>query len=222
LDTRSERQSGRGADQGKGGESGRQSGRQSGDQSGKQSGGQRVKSSHIISEFIDVGVPNSVAYAQWTQYDKWSDMFKKESAKAGNGRRTRSGSGNNDDPQTSVSSKIGPSQRQWKAEIVERRPDRRIVWKAKGGVQAKGVTSFHALDDRLTRLMVEVEYHPSGFLETIGNFFRMQRRRVRKDLKLFKNYIELKGEPTGEGPGPIRGDGWRDEVDEQVRHEQEG
>jgi uncharacterized membrane protein len=96
------------------------------------------------------------------------------------------------------------------------------VWRAKGGIQAKGVTSFHRLDDRLTYLMVEIEYHPSGFLETIGNFFRMQRRRVRKDLKLFKNYVELKGEPTGKAPGRLEGDGLKEEVDQQVGRDQEG
>src|SRR5262249_47649791 len=152
---------------------------------------------HIISEFIECGVPPSVAYAQWGQYDKWSEMFKKESAQPGKGSGGRSGrnsrnSGDSEDREVTASSKIGPSQRQWQAEVVERVPDRRIVWRAKGGIQAKGVTSFHRLDERLTQLMVEIEYHPSGFLETIGNFFRMQRRRVRKDLKLFKNYIELK------------------------------
>jgi uncharacterized membrane protein len=56
-----------------------------------------------------------------------------------------------------------------------------------------GTTSFHGLDDRLTRVMVEVEYHPRGLLETVGNFFRMPRRRVRRDLRLFKNHAELQG-----------------------------
>jgi uncharacterized membrane protein len=196
------------------------------DKKGRRSGGeegQRVKSSHIISEFIECGVPHSVAYAQWSQYDKWSEMFKKESAPPkGNGNRSRRNSGGNEAREVTATSKIGPSQRQWQAEIVERVPDRRIVWRAKGGIQAKGVTSFHQLDDRLTQLMVEIEYRPSGFLETIGNFFRMQRRRVRKDLKLFKNYIELKAEPTGEGPGRVQGDGLKEDVDQQVGDKQEG
>jgi len=34
-----------------------------------------------------------------------------------------------------------------------------------------GTTSFHRLDDRLTRLMVEIEYRPAGFLEVVGNFW---------------------------------------------------
>src|SRR5579875_67931 len=40
--------------------------------------GARVKNAHIIEEFINVGVANDVAFDQWTQYDDWSDIFKKE------------------------------------------------------------------------------------------------------------------------------------------------
>jgi uncharacterized membrane protein len=176
---------------------------------------QRVKNSHVIAETINVGVDHSTAYDQWTQYDKWSEIFKKESARVRRspGRAAAQGSR---DTKVEVTAKIGPSRRQWETEIVERIPGRRLAWRAKGGVQAKGVTTFHRLDDRLTQLMVEVEYRPSGFFETIGNFFRMPRRRVRKDLKLFKHYIELRGEATGSGPGELHQDGGlRDDVDQQ-------
>src|SRR5579875_1990272 len=60
-----------------------------GDRSGQEEGegrskgakgdrGARVKNAHIIEEFINVGVANDVAFDQWTQYDDWSDIFKKE------------------------------------------------------------------------------------------------------------------------------------------------
>jgi uncharacterized membrane protein len=145
-----------------------------------------VKGAHIITEHIDVGVPHDKAFELWTSYEKWSDMFKKESAKSSRGRGA--------DQKIQVTAKIGPSQRQWQAEITESEPGQRVRWRATGGVQAMGSTSFHRLDDRLTHLMVELEYRPTGLLEAVGNFFRMQRRRVRRDLRLFKNYAELKGE----------------------------
>jgi uncharacterized membrane protein len=173
-----------------------------------QSGGRSslVKNKHIIEEFIDVGVPHQVAYDQWTQYDEWSTIFKKESAKAEG----------DDSEKVTVTAKIGPSQRQWPTEVLFQKPGRRIEWQAKGGVKAKGVTTFHRLDDRLTHVQAVIQYQPSGFFETIGNFFRMQRRRVRKDLKLFKNFIDLRGEATGEGPGEITGSGLAEGIDEQV------
>lgn len=143
-----------------------------------------VKSSHIIEEHIDVGVSRETAYEQWTHYEELPRYSKRESAEAK--RKDRVG----------FSSKIGPSSRQWETEIVEEVPGHRIVWRSLGGATTMGVVSFHELDDRLTRLMIEMEYHPTGVVETIGNFLRFQRRRVRKDLRLFKNFIEL----SGDGP----------------------
>ncbi len=165
-----------------------------------------VKSSHIIEEHIDVGVPRETAYDQWTRYDDLSRYTKKESAQEK--RQDRIG----------FTSKIGPSTRTWETQVVEQVPGRRIVWRSIGGANTMGVVTFHSIDDRLTRVMVEMEYHPSGFFETVGNFFRMQRRRVRKDLRLFKNFIELRGEATGEGSRePVRSEhGLRQETDERL------
>jgi uncharacterized membrane protein len=180
------------------------------------SGAARVKSAHIITEHIDVGVPAQVAFDQWTQYDKWSEMFKKESADTG--RRNRHGAkGGGSQGEVKVRAKIGPSERQFSAQVVEVEPGRRISWKSKGQVQAMGTTSFHRLDDRLTRVMVQIEYRPTGFLEVVGNFFRMQRRRVRRDLRLFKHYIEMRGKPTGKGPRQASGDGLTAEVDKEEK-----
>ena len=56
----------------------------------------------------------------------------------------------------------------------------------------------------------------TAYDQTVGNFFRMQRRRVRKDLKLFKNYIELLEDPTRSGPSRRKGEGLREDMDQQA------
>lgn len=152
----------------------------------KRTAPKQVKGAHIITEHIDVGVPNQEAYDSWTRYDKWSDIFKNESA---SDRK----SGGRSAQKVEVEAKIGPSRRKWITEVVGNEEGRRISWRSKGGLQAMGTTSFHPLDERLTHVMVEIEYRPRGLLETVGNFFRMQRRRVRRDLRLFKNHVELHG-----------------------------
>ncbi len=44
----------------------------------------------------------------------------------------------------------------------------------------------------------------------------MQRRRVPGcDLRLFKHYIEMRGEATGKGPRRAEGEGLRKDVDHQ-------
>ncbi len=177
---------------------------------------QLVKSRHIITEHIDVGVPADEAFGQWTKYEKWSQMFKNESADAG-GKKSGDGGRGRGRQEIQVRAKIGPSERQWKAQIVSTEAGHRINWRSRGPLQAMGSTSFHRLDDRLTHVMVEMEYKPTGFLETVGNFFRMQRRRVRRDLRLFKNYVELRGVDDDEKPddrGDEKGDGHGDEKEE--------
>lgn len=161
---------------------------------------QQVKGRHVITEYIDVGVPADTAFDQWMQFDQWSQMFKKESAKKRGGKSnptSRGGKGT----KLEVTAKIGPSERRWTAEVVGVERGHRVNWRSKGPAQAIGTTSFHRLDDRLTHVMVEMEYRPSGVLETIGNLLRMQRRRVRRDLRLFKNYVELRGVDEGASKG---------------------
>jgi uncharacterized membrane protein len=158
------------------------------DRSAGGNGGAAVKAAHIITEHIEVGVPAQEAFEAWTSYDRWNEMFKKEWARAqrGSGATVKAGS------------KIGPSRREWEAEVSQTDPGRRIEWRSRGGIQAKGVTTFHCLDGSLTRVMVEIEYRPSGLIETIGNLLRMPRRRVRKDLRLFKNHVELRDRLAGD------------------------
>lgn len=172
--------------------------------SGGGSGGP-VKSSHVIAEHIDVGVPRDVAYDQWTRYQDLPKYSKHESAESKRSDRV------------GFHSKIGPLSRGRDAQVVEQVPERRIAWRSIGGAQNMGVVTFHRLDDRLTRVMIEMEYHPSGFVETIGNVLRMQRRRVRKDLRLFKHFIELRGEATGKGAREAHeGGGLQQETDEHL------
>lgn len=72
-------------------------------------------------------------------------------------------------------------------------------------------------------MMVQMEYHPAGAVETVGNFFRMQRRRVRKDLRLFKHFIELRGEPVGKGASrKVSGGGLQQETDERLGRSDKG
>lgn len=149
-------------------------------------GNGKPKLSHLIEEHIDVAVPRSVAYNQWTQFEMFPSIVKgaerveqKERDKA------------------EWTSKIGPSRRSWSSEITEQVPDERIAWKTTGGLQMKGVVTFHSLDDNLTRVHVQIEYTPRGPVEHVANLLRIQRRRVRRDLRLFKHFVELRGEATG-------------------------
>ena len=164
------------------------------------------KLSHVIQEHIEVGVPRQVAYDQWMRFQELAGIFKKESAE----RKS--------DDKVKFNSKIGPSKRSWETKIVEQVPGRRAAWRSTSGPSNFGVVSFHSLDDNLTHVMVEMEHKPSGLMETVGTFFRMPRRRVRKDLKLFKNFVEFRGESPPSGADSRIGS--RGELAEEVEGDQ--
>ncbi len=106
-----------------------------------------------IIEVLDVGVPLRDTYDYWTQYDKFSSFAK--------GVRDVS---KDDEGGSDWKVKVGPSSRSFKATVQEQIPDDRIVWTsegAKGGT--RGAVSFHELAPTLTRVVLVVEYYPSGF-----------------------------------------------------------
>lgn len=147
----------------------------------------------VIIEYVDVGVPLRTAYDQWTQYQDFSTFAK--GVKSANRA---------DDTTSDWQLKVFWSNRSWKASTTEQVPDERIAWKSEGAKgTTKGVVSFHRLDDNLTRVLLVVEYYPSGLFEKTGNIWRSQGRRLRLDLKNYVRFITLKGEAE---------DGWRGEI----------
>ncbi|MET8412760.1 SRPBCC family protein [Streptomyces sp. NPDC005195] len=155
----------------------------------KSSGGKVMN----IIEVLDVGVPLRDAYDYWTQYDHFSSFAK--------GVRDVSKS---DEVGSDWKVKVGPSSRSFKATVQEQIPDDRIVWTSEGAKgTTRGAVSFHELAPTLTRIVLVVEYYPSGFFEKTGNLWRAQGRRMRLDFKNFQRYVTL----TNEEP-----EGWRGEI----------
>jgi uncharacterized membrane protein len=146
-----------------------------------------VKLRDIIQEFIDVAVSRDFAYNEWKDYESLNEVFKGVQWVQ-----------TEDDGELKWQAKIGPSKREWGTEIKDDVEDRKIGWESTGGEDIVGVVTFHELDENLTRIMVQIEYHPKGIISSTGNFFRMQRRRVRRDLRLFKHHVELKAEEDGQ------------------------
>ncbi|MGW2634537.1 SRPBCC family protein [Streptomyces chattanoogensis] len=146
-----------------------------------------------IVEVLDVGVPLRTAYDYWTQYDKFSSFTK--------GVRNVS---MNDETTSDWKAKVGPSARSWKATVQEQIPDDRIVWTSEGAKgSTRGAVSFHELAPNLTRIVLVVEYYPSGLFEKTGNLWRAQGRRLRLDFKHFQRFVTF----ADEAP-----EGWRGEV----------
>jgi uncharacterized membrane protein len=147
-----------------------------------------------VQQSMDVPVPLQTAYNEWTQFEEWPQfMHRLESVSQ------------EDDTHLSFKTKIWGKSKEFKAEIVEQRPDERIKWRVTEGLGHTGVITFHELADRLTRIEVNIDVHPDSLIEKAGRGMRHAKRAVRADLSRFKAYIEMEEAETG---------AWRGEIDD--------
>jgi uncharacterized membrane protein len=146
-----------------------------------------------IEESVEIEVPLSTAYNQWTQFESFPRFMEGvERVEQKNDTRLH------------WVAEIGGKRREWDAEITEQHPDHRIAWKAVDAEGPNGVVTFHRLDDGHTKVMLQMEYEPEGATESIGSFVGLDSRRVKADLDAFKEFIEGRSHETG---------GWRGDVE---------
>ena len=140
-----------------------------------------------IQRWTDVAVPVDKAYEAWTNWEEWPKFMHRvlETKPADDG------DGNGDGEKIHVSEKIWFWTREWDGEITDRRKNDRIAWKTESGMQHSGVVSFHKLDDNLTRVMVDMDFLPTGVVEKMASGMRFVKRAVQADLARFKAYVEF-------------------------------
>ena len=147
-----------------------------------------------IIETIDVAVPVTTAYNQWTQFESFPTFLDEvESIHQ------------IDDTHTHWKVKVGGATREFDAVITEQHPDERVAWASTSGETTHaGVVTFHKLEDNKTRVTVQIDWEPEGFLETAGSLIGMGQHAVKKDLHNFKEMMEAHQTEFG---------AWRGEVD---------
>jgi len=144
-------------------------------------GGKREKTRRLpIQRWTDVAVSVETAYEKWTEFEEFPKFMHRVLSVQEDG-----------DDRLSWEEKIWFSKRRWTGEIVERKENDRLVWKTVEGTSHTGVVSFHRLDRQLTRVMVTVDFHPTGMMEKMASGLRFVKRAVQADLARFKAYAEL-------------------------------
>ena len=145
-----------------------------------------------IEQSIDVEVPVQAAYNQWTQFEEFPKFMEgvEEIRQL-------------DDRHVHWVVELGGTRHEWDAEITEQRPDERVAWRNTDGKDNAGVVTFHKLDDRRSRVMVQIDFVPEGIKEKVGDALGAPDRRVKGDLERFKELIESRG---GDETGAWRGE----------------
>jgi uncharacterized membrane protein len=145
-----------------------------------------------VSKSIDVEVPVSTAYNQWTQFEDFPQFME------GVEQVTQL-----DDQRLHWVANVSGQRKEWYARITEQIPDERIAWTSEGGTFTSGVVTFHRLDENRCRVTVQMEYDPESIVEEVGDKLGFVSRRVDGDLKRFKDFIESRGQETGAWRGTI-------------------
>ena len=149
-----------------------------------------------IEQSVEVNVPVRTAYNQWTQFEEFPRFME--------GVETVQ---QLDDTRLHWVTEIAGQKREFDAKITEQTPDQRIAWYADGEAKQGGVVTFHRIDDEQTRVMLQMDFEPEGFVETVGDKLGIVESRVKGDLERFKTFIESRGSETG---------AWRGEVDQSA------
>ncbi|MGH2808916.1 MAG: SRPBCC family protein [Actinomycetota bacterium] len=145
-----------------------------------------------IERSIEVEVPVSTAYNQWTQFEDFPHFMDgvKEVKQL-------------DDTTLHWKAEIAGKAREWDAKITEQEPDQRIAWTDIGGATNAGVVTFHRIDDNKTKVMLQIEYEPDDAIEKVGDALGAVNIRTKGDLERFKRFIESRGEETGAWRGRV-------------------
>jgi len=146
-----------------------------------------------IIETIDVDVPVTTAYNQWTQFEEFPRFLEHVESIT---QKT--------DTLLHWTVNIGGQVREFDAEITEQHPDERVAWTSTGGeVDHSGVVTFHKLDDTSSRVTVQLDWEPDGLLEKLGSAAGVDNHAVKDELKHFKEYIESQGTADGAWRGDV-------------------
>ncbi len=147
-----------------------------------------------IKESVDVDVPLRVAYNQWTQFETFPQFME---GVVSIEQLT--------DTTNRWTVEVGGATRHFTTEITEQHPDERIAWRTiEGETGHAGVVTFHHLSDTTTRVNLDMDVEPEGFVEQAGDKLGFIHRRVKGDMARFKTFIEDRGRETG---------GWRGDVE---------
>ena len=145
-----------------------------------------------VEESIEVKVPIRTAYDQWTQFEQFPQFM------GGVDSVTQL-----DDTHLHWVAEIAGVRREWDAEITEQHPDERVAWRATDGADNAGAVTFHHLDEGTTKVMLQLDFDPEGFVEQAGDKLGIVKGQAKKDLASFKTFIEERGVESGAWRGDV-------------------
>lgn len=146
-----------------------------------------------IMQTVDIDVPVTTSYNQWTQFEEFPRFFGFVDSIT-----------QVDDTHLHWKVTIAGTEREFDTVITEQNPDERVAWTSTGGeVDHGGVVTFHKLSDTSSRIAVQIDWVPEGVLEKLGAATHIPDAAVQRELVAMKKYLEERGTADGAWRGEV-------------------
>ena len=145
-----------------------------------------------VKESIEVNVPVTTAYNQWTQFEEFPSFMENVESVT-----------QLDDTHLRWIAEIGGKREEWKAEITHQEPDKAVAWRSLEGRENSGRVEFEPLGPNRTKADVTMTWEPEGFVEAAADKIGVSDRAVKVDLERFKELIESRGVESGAWRGEV-------------------
>ncbi|MEU0160518.1 SRPBCC family protein [Streptomyces sp. NPDC006261] len=136
--------------------------------------------SSSIVETVDIEAPVAVTWALWSDVTQWprflSHVQRVDPL---------------DERRFAWQLSLPGAEKGFVAELTEVVTEDRIAWRTTEGVHHAGVVTFHRLDDRSSRVALQIEYDPQGFVERLGALTNLDSVLANYDLGEFQKLAEL-------------------------------
>jgi uncharacterized membrane protein len=145
-----------------------------------------------IEATVEVEVPVSTAYNQWTQFEEFPQFMEGVESVT-----------QLDDARLHWVATVAGRRAEWDARILEQHPDRQVSWISEDGRKTRGTVTFESLGENRTLVRLSMSYLAEGVRDAVGATVGVDQRQVQGDLTHFKERIEAQGRESGAWRGEI-------------------
>ena len=145
-----------------------------------------------IEQSVEVKVPLSTAYNQWTQFEDFPLFMEGVDHVQ-----------QLDDTRLHWAATVAGKTNEWDAKILEQHPDKQVSWISEDGKKTRGTVTFEPVGESKTLIRLSMSYQAEGLTEALGSAVGLDERRVRGDLERFKELIESRGTESGAWRGEV-------------------
>jgi uncharacterized membrane protein len=132
-----------------------------------------------LVETVDIQAPVSVTWALWSDVTRWPSFLSHVRLVEPL-----------DERRFAWQLTVPGADKNFVAELVEVVPEERIAWRTTEGVHHAGVVTFHRLSDTSSRVTLQIEYDPKGFVEHLGALTNLDSALANYDLGEFQKLAE--------------------------------